>query len=83
MDSRIPSLKGAPHLHGLSQVESAMECGLAQGSYESSKSREMTTPRKPENLREICGTKPCALLCSLVRNEYNGRYATISVESVS
>jgi len=21
-------------------------------------------PRKPRNLREICGTKPCALLCS-------------------
>jgi hypothetical protein len=43
----------------------------------------MTTPRKPENLREICGTKPRALLCSLVRNEYNGRYATISIESIN
>lgn len=36
-----------------------------------------TTPRKPQNLREICGTNPSALLCSLVRNEYNGRHATI------
>jgi hypothetical protein len=37
----------------------------------------VTTPHKSENLREICGTNPYALLCSLVRNEYNGRYATV------
>jgi hypothetical protein len=44
---------------------------------------EMTTPRKLENLREICGTNLYALWCSLVRNEYNGRCATMSIQSVS
>jgi hypothetical protein len=41
----------------------------------------MTTPRKPKNVREICGTNACALLCRLVRNEYNGRHATIFKKS--
>ena len=57
-------------------VEHSMNCW--EGLYFSP---AKTTPRKPKNLREICGTNPCALLCSPVRNEYNGRYATISINS--
>jgi len=41
----------------------------------------MTTPRKPKNVREICGIVSRALLRSLVQNECNGRYATISEKS--
>lgn len=52
-------------------------------TYARTKTTEMTTPRKPKNLREICGTNLYALSCSLVRNECNGRYATISKKSVS
>ena len=42
-----------------------------------------TTPYMTKNVREICGTTPDALLCMLVRNEYNGRYVTISEKSVN